>query len=337
MSGIFVYAINAVLPIILLILLGYILKQTGFIGDGFLKSGNKLVFRVGLPALLFYNVYNVSGLGDINWSIVWFALISIFILFGVGMLEACVFVKDKRRKGVVLQCAFRSNYAIIGVSLAEALGGGEGVAVTAILSAFVVPTFNILAVVALSIFTGEGGEHTSVKGILRRIATNPLIIGVVSGLVALALREVIPAGADGKPLFSLAGDLTFIYKAIESLSKLASPLALIILGGQFVFSAAGRMIKEIILGTVSRVALAPLLGLGSALLLTRFGILDFGGAEFTALIALFCTPVAVSSAIMAGEMGSDEQLAGQYVVWTSLCSMLTIFAAVVVLRSFGAL
>ena len=116
---------------------------------------------------------------------------------------------------------------------------------------------------------------------------------------------------------------------------MASPLALIVLGGQFVFSAAGKMLREIVLGTAWRTVLSPAIGLGLAILLNRLGLLRFGPAEYTALVALFGTPVAVSSAIMAGEMGNDEQLAGQYVVWTSLASMFTIFLFVVLLRSMG--
>ena len=335
MFAIFLYAINAVLPIILLILLGYFLRQKGFVGETFVKEGNKLVFRVALPAMLFYNVYNVGSLGEINWGIVWFSLGSIALLFLLGLVMAVLFVKDKRRKGVLLQCVFRSNYAIIGVPLAEALGGSEGVAVVAVMSAFIVPAFNALAVVALSIFTGEDGERPSVKEVLRRIVTNPLIIAVAAGLLALAVRSLLPKLGDGTPVFSLQRDLLFLYKTVETVSRMASPLALIVLGGQFVFSAAGKMLREIVLGTAWRTVLSPAIGLGLAILLNRLGLLRFGPAEYTALVALFGTPVAVSSAIMAGEMGNDEQLAGQYVVWTSLASMFTIFLFVVLLRSMG--
>ena len=48
--SIFLFAINAVLPLVLLILLGYLLRRVGFLNDEFLKIGNKVVFRVALPA-----------------------------------------------------------------------------------------------------------------------------------------------------------------------------------------------------------------------------------------------------------------------------------------------
>ena len=119
---------------------------------------------------------------------------------------------------------------------------------------------------------------------------------------------------------------------------IASPLALIILGGQFEFSAVKGMTKEIVVGTVWRILLAPLIGIGLAVLLSNnTEWLNFGADVYPTLIALFGTPVAVSSAIMAGEMKSDEQLATQLVVWTSICSILTIFITVFVLMSFGLL
>lgn len=331
MFDIFMYAINAVMPIIMLIVLGYILKQIGFLDANFVKRGNKLVFRVGLPALLFYTIYNVSDLGSFNWSTVWFSIGAVLLIFVLGLIVVRLFVPDKKRKGVVLQCIFRSNYAIIGIPLAEALGGPEGVALVAVLSAFVVPLFNVLAVLALSMFNGEGGK-IDVKSILKKIVTNPLILGTAAGLVVLAIRALLPVGADGQPVFLISRDLKFIYKAIENVSKLATPLALIVLGGQFVFSAAGKMLKEIIIGVSWRTLLSPAVGIGLALLLTYLGVVDFGSAEFTVFVALFGTPVAVSSAVMAGEMGCDDQLAGQYVVWTSVCSMFTIFGIVFVLR-----
>ena len=331
MFDIFMYAINAVMPIIMLIVLGYILKQIGFLDANFVKRGNKLVFRVGLPALLFYTIYNVEDLGAFNWSTVWFSIGTVLLIFVLGLIVVRLFIKDRKRKGVVLQCIFRSNYAIIGIPLAEALGGPEGIALVAVLSAFVVPLFNVLAVIALSLFTSEGGK-IDIKSVLKKIVTNPLILGTVAGLLALLIRSFIPLGPDGQPVFLISRDLKFIYKAIENINKMATPLALIVLGGQFVFSAAGKMLKEIIIGVSWRTLLSPAVGIGLALLLTHLGVVNFGPAEFTVFVALFGTPVAVSSAVMAGEMGCDDQLAGQYVVWTSVCSMFTIFAIVFVLR-----
>ena len=335
MFDVFMYAINAVIPIILLIILGYILKSIGFLSADFLKTANKLVFRVCLPCMLFYNVYNISDLGAIRWDVVWYCLIIIAILFALGLLTVCTLIKDKKQKGVILQCVFRSNFAIIGIPLSEALGGAEGVAVAAILSAFTIPFFNILAVISLSLFISGEGKKIDIRDILKKIVTNPLIIGVCIGLVTLIIRSFIPLREDGALAFSLSGSLTFLYTAVGNLSKIASPLALIVLGGQFTFSAVRGMLKEIVIGTVWRIVAAPVIGIVAAAAFSN--VLHFDNTVYPALVALFGSPVAVSSAIMAGEMENDEQLASQLVVWTSMGSVITIFLLVVGLKSAGLL
>lgn len=365
MWGILVTSVNAVVPIILLILLGYLLKKYNFLNQNFVKIGNKFVFKVCLPCMLFINIYDsMNSFADIRWDVVLYSVIAICVIFGLGLLTAIFATKKKNRRGVILQCSFRSNFAIIGLTLVERLGGDTGIA--GIISAFSIPIFNILAVIALSIFTendekpveSEGelihtevfeatqGEQLpgvkaaeskhSIKTILLNIIKNPLIIGVVLGLVCVGIREIERACCGGAIVFSLNNQLKFLYTGIKDLKAIASPLALIVLGGQFEFSAVKGMTKEIIIGTAWRILLAPLLGIGVAFLLSKYtNVLNFGPEIYPTLIALFGTPVAVSSAIMAGEMKNDEQLSTQLVVWTSICSIATIFIMVFILMAGG--
>lgn len=338
LSHIFFTAANAVLPIILLILLGYLLKRSGFLTRDFLKTGNKLVFKVCLPAMLFINVYDIEGFSSIRWDIVIYCVASIFVIFLLGLVTAVAGTKVPERRGVILQCTFRSNFAIIGLSLAGALGGEEAEAVAAIVSAFTIPVFNILAVIALTVFVGKGDtERHNVKNILLNIAKNPLILGVVLGLVCLGVRGA-QTELFGEVRFALNNQTRFLYTALNNLKSIASPLALIVLGGQFEFSAVKGLFREIAVSTVWRTVIAPVLGIGGAVLLSRYtGLLACGTNEIPALIAMYGSPVAVSSAIMAEQMGNDEQLATQLVVWTSLCSIVTIFALVCVLMGMGLL
>lgn len=325
-------AANAVGPIILLILLGYLLKCIGFFSPEFIRQGNKFVFRVCLPAMLFINVYSIESISSICWDVVAYSVAAVFLLFGLGLLCATAVTRDSRRRGVVMQCVFRSNFAIIGLPLAAALGGSQASAVAAVISAFTIPTFNILAVAALSLFGGQGGKKSVLKGIL----TNPLILGVAAGLGCLLLRSAQRA-LFGMLVFSFRRDVPFLYTTVDYLKSIASPLALVVLGGQFAFTAVRGLLKEIAAGVLWRNFLAPLIGIGGAVLLNALGIIHCGSTEYPAMIALFGTPVAVSSAIMAAEMKADEQLAAQLVVWTSIFSVLTVFLAVFVLMATGLL
>lgn len=335
MGNLFLFAVNAVLPLVLVIALGYLLKRSGMLNANFLKTGNKLIFRAALPTLLFYNVYGIGGLSEIEWNTVLYAVAMTLILFGLGLVTVTFAVKDRRRKGSVLQCVFRSNFAIIGIPLAGAIGSSGALAAAAVLSAFTIPLFNILAVIALSVYAGGDSGGMSIAGVLKGIAKNPLITGVAAGLVCLAVRRYIPVNADGTPVFSIKNNLSALYTAAGWIADIASPLALIVLGGQFEFSAVKGMKYEIILGTLWRIVLAPLIALGAAAAMTKCGIVSFTPAHFPAFIALFGSPVAVSSAIMASEMNSDGELASQLVVWTTIGSAFTVFAAVVILKAMA--
>ena len=336
-STILITAVNALFPLILTILLGYFLKNRGFLTNEFLKVGNKIVFNICLPAMLFVNVYDIAGFSAINWDIVLYAVAAFFAVVAVGYVITVLTTPVPERRGVIWQCTFRSNFGIIGLSLAAALGGDEAVAVAAIVSSFTVPLFNVVSVIALSVFTDGSKGKTSVKKILLNIAKNPLILGVVAGLAVLGLRELQNA-LFGRLVFSLARDTYFIYKVLSNLKTMCTPLALLVLGGQFEFSAVKGLMKEIISGTVSRIVIAPLIGIGcAALVAANTDWLTCGVNEYPALIAMFGSPVAVSSAVMAGNMGSDEQLATQLVVWTSIFSIITIFAQVCILIAAGLL
>ena len=318
-------ALNAVLPIILMIALGYFLRQKGMLSEGFLKTGNKLVFKLCLPSMLFVNIYSIPSLRDIRWGIVIYSAIALFVIFAVGTAIALATTRVPDRRGVIAQCIFRSNYAIIGMPLAAALGGAEAEAVAAVLSAVAVPILNILAVVSLSMFVGaENNGKVSAKHILLDIVKNPLIQGVAAGMLCLVLRWAQTA-IWGQTLFSISVHTKFIYTVLTYLKAITTPLALIVLGGQFVFSAVRELRKEILVATLSRVLLAPVIGIGGAILCAKIGILECGTAQFPALVALFGSPVSVSSAIMASEMHNDEQLATQLVVWTTAASGLTVF------------
>ncbi len=324
MLSVFGYAFNAVAPIILVMILGFLLKKTGFLTDEFLSVGNKLMFRICLPAMLFLNIYDIKSISDINWSLVLFSFIAILVLFFIGFLCVLAFVPDRRQKGVVLQCSFRSNFAIIGIPLAMGLGGESAVSVVGVLMLFAIAVFNVLAVLSLAVFTGE---RFCVKTVLKEIIGNPLILSIA----VAALFKIISVNLG----FSLEENLPFVYKSLGYLSDLASPLALIVLGGQFTFGESRAMAKPIILGTVLRTVIAPFLALGSAVWLTKADILCIGTTEFPALVSLFASPVAVSSAVMASEMKNDGALASQLVLWTSLASVVTVFLFTVFLRTLG--
>lgn len=321
------FAFNAVAPIILLVTIGYLLKKSEFISESFIKTGNKLVFRVFLPAMLFLNIYKIQGFGGIGMGYIVYVAVALLIIFLVSIPLCLTVAKRKESVGALLQATFRSNYALVGIPLAQSLFGEEGAAVATLLSAVSIPIFNILAVISLSVFRA-GDKKASVKGILTDIAKNPLLQAIALGLLMLAGRALFVRFGIGFRLDQIEP----LFKVLDYLSKMATPLALLVLGAEFEFSAIKGLRREIVCGTLMRTLFVPLFGIGIAFLCFAD---QFNGAHFASFVAVFATPVAVSSVPMAQEMGGDATLAGQLVVWTTLFSALSVFFAAFLLRLGG--
>ena len=323
----FLFALNAVLPIVLTVAVGYGLKRIGWLNVTLSKALNKLVFRVFLPLMLFLNVYRIESLslsyaGYLGYMIGVLAVVFFLVLPLIRWVTP-----DGRRRGVLLQASFRSNFALIGIPLAESIAGTAGVQTATLTAAFVVPVFNVLSVISLSIF-GTGEKKPSVKKIFLDILTNPLIDSIALGFVFLGLRALFGRfGVAFRP-----ENLTVVWSVVEDLAGLATPLALLSLGSQFEFSAIRSQRKELTFALVMRHVVFPILGIGSAYL---FFANTFDAGQFAVLIAVFATPVAVSSVPMAQEMGSDSILAGQIVVFTTLLSSLSVFLACFLLKLAG--
>ena len=322
-----IFALKAVTPLVALVTIGYFLKKGGLMDGEFAKKLNRLVFRVFLPTTLFLNVYKIEKPGDVAFGDIIYALAATLGIFLVAFGIIVLIVPENARRGALVQVAFRSNYPLVGIPLAQSLFGDEGVGAATLLSAMIIPLFNILAVITLSIFR-EDGEKTSVLKVVKGVTGNPLIRAIFLGLAVLAVRAVFTrVGID----FRL-NQITPIYKVATDLSALSTPLALLVLGAQFEFSTAAELRREITIGILFRSVAVPVLGLGIAYLFFRD---SFTGAHFASLVAVFATPVAVSSVPMIQEMNGDVKLMGQLVVWTTLFSAITVFLASFLLKLGG--
>lgn len=323
----FLFAVNAVAPVVLMTALGYLFRHIGWCGEEFANGANKLVFRFFLPVMVFLNLYDGGGLKKSDLPLAGYIAAACAVMFVLGMIIVKILIPEPRQKGVVLQCIFRSNFAIIGLPLAASLAGEEGARLAAVASVIAIPLFNSLAVVALSMYRGTKKEEGGVLGIVKGVIKNPLIIGVVCALVLLGFESLLAkAGAEVK-----LSNITPLYSALKSCSAATTPIALIALGSRFRFSAVKGMSTQIITGTLCRLVIMPLIVIGGACLLCP----RFGAAEFALLVSFSASPISVSSAVMAAEMDNDGELAGQFVVWTTFFSMFTVFFIVIILRSAG--
>ena len=324
-----IFALSAVAPIVLTVVIGYCLKKIGFMNERFAKEANRLVFRIFMPVMLFVKIYGMSDLSNLDFGFIGYAVIALLIVFFLSIPASMVIARKKDRLGVLIQAAVRSGYSLIGIPLAESLYGEAGAAAATILSAAVIPLFNVLAVISLVAIGNDGSKKTNVKSILLDIIKNPLILGIAAALVCVGIRSVfVNVGIE----FRLS-NITPVMTVLQYLSSLAIPLALLVLGAQFEFSAVAALKREIIWGTLIRTVIVPSVTIGVAYFFFRE---RFSPAHFATFVALFATPVAVPSVPMVQEMGGDVTLAGQLVVWSTIASALTVFLITFLLRLGGA-
>ena len=150
-----IVAFNVIAPVLFLMVIGYVLvNYTNLADRNLTKKANAIVFKIFLPCMLFFNIYK-SDIGEEIGSRVKlcvFAAASLLILFVILCLVVPHVVKRENQQGVVIQAIFRSNYVIFGVAVVQNMYGSDHTTTAAILSAILVPMYNFLAVVALSIF-----------------------------------------------------------------------------------------------------------------------------------------------------------------------------------------
>ena len=335
MLGIFLYAFNAIAPILILVIFGYLLKTKQLFKPDFFKQLNFFSFHYCFPMLMFTNLYSLGSIREINYRLAVFLIISIVTITVVSFVVAQIVTDVPNRKGVLIQAGFRSNFAVIGLPLAEGMAGSVGGVLAASMQAPVVIYFNFVSVLVLALYSDDG--KFDVVKIVKNVVSNPMIQGLGTGVIFLIAREFVPVNADGELIFSVKGTLPWLYTAISYLGRMGTPLCLIALGGQFSFSDVPGVKKELISGVSMRLLMAPLIGFTMAFTAQRFGLLELSTSAVAILIAAYGSPIATSSAVMAAEMHADSTLAGQIVVWTCLLSMLTVFAMIVFFRSMGML
>ena len=306
-----IISLNVVLPLFFCMALGYFLKGIKLCDEAGFKTINKLVFKVFLPIYLFKSIYSTDLSAAFNGKLIFFAVIAVFAWFGILMLIVPRIEKENSKRGVMIQGMFRSNFVLFGLPVATSLCGEENIGATSLLLGIVVPIFNVLAVVTLETF--RGGKP-SVKKMLKGIITNPLIIASVLGVLLYFLQLPLPYAVE---------------KTVTDLGRVATPLALVALGGEFRFSKVKGDLKQLIISVMGKLVLGPLV-------MVAIGImLGFRNETLVPIVLMFGAPTAVSSYTMAQQMGGDGDLAGEIVVFTTGASIITIFFWVFALKQLA--
>ncbi|MGM9533247.1 AEC family transporter [Intestinibacter sp.] len=306
-----ILSFNVVAPLFFMMVLGYFLKYIKMYDQHTLDIMNKVVFKVFLPVLLFYNVYT-TDLGEaFDIKLILYAASGVIILFLLLLLIVPRLEKENPKRGVLIQGVFRSNFVIFGIPVATSIYGEGNVGTTAMLIATIVPLFNVLAVISLEIFRDS---QINIKKIAKGVITNPLIIGAVIGIIFLLIGIQLP---------------TSVLSTVKDVSKMATPLGLILLGASFSFSDIKKYLNETIIIVIVKLIIVP------AIMIPLSVFLGFRGIALLTLTIIYGAPTGVSTFQMAKQMDGDSDLAAQLIVFTSFFCIITMFIWIYILKSMA--
>ena len=94
----FLYSINATVPIFLVMIVGWVIKQLGVIDDHFANVANKYVFKVALPVLLFRDLAAADFKSQFDVKFVLYCMIVTTIMFSGIWICTEIFMKDDTQK-----------------------------------------------------------------------------------------------------------------------------------------------------------------------------------------------------------------------------------------------
>ena len=260
---------------------------------------NNLCFTLFLPAALFKNIVSADIATAFNARVMGYVTIMQALTMLLVLIVVPRLVRDKPQAASCAQAIFRSNFVAVGIALIADVVDADGLALVSFLGASTVPMFNFCAVIIL---VSLRGGNIKLKNFVKNIVTNPLIIASVLG-IALLLCGVRPLG--------------MAKKIIDDISAIATPLAVICLGGLFNFANVKKCLSPVVIGTVGRLLVIPAFALLGA------ALLGFRGGAFLSIAAVFMPPAAVASFAMAKQMDADGDTAAALIVITSIFSLVS--------------
>lgn len=311
----FIYSVDATFPIFLVMVIGYILKQIGMLNDNFVTVANRFNFKVTLPFMLFRDISGVDirAVFDIRY-VLFCALVStacFWIIWGGVKL----FLKDQSMRGAFVQASFRSSAAVMGLAFIQNMYGSSAMGPLMIVSA--VPLYNIFSVIVLTFEGARSGEvdpKQKIKAACINIAKNPIILGILTGLIVGLLGIDFPVIVD---------------KTVNSVAQMATPLALITIGAGFEGRKALAKIRPTIAASMIKLVIQPLIFLPVA------AWMGFHGEQMIAILIMLASPTTPSCYIMAKNMDNDGVLTASVIVMTTLLAAFTLTGWIFILKTVG--
>jgi len=294
--------VNTIVPVFLVIMLGYVLHAKELLPSSMVGPLNRLVFYLAIPAMIFREISRVSFAAYFSPSMMAATLAPILIVFFVGLGVQRLFSIPPAFSGTFLQSSQHGNLGYIGLAVSYYLLGAEGLTAASILAGFMMLLQNFLSVFGLQMFY-EGPERKHKMGFfIRKVVGNPVVLSALGGILFSVLRIPVPAIAD---------------RGLKIISDMSLPLALLIIGGSLSFGLIRSNLKLAVGAGVLKLLFLPALGL------LFYGALRVPAGQFLPGLILLASPTATVTYVMASEMQGSPELASAAVTMNTLASCMT--------------
>jgi len=304
--------IQSLLPIVLLVLIGAALFRLRFVDDVFRKGLDRLVYYVALPPLIVGKLMAAPAVEGVETMIGVFMAATVLAML-LGYAVAFALRLRGVAVGVFTQAGFRGNLAFVGlpVIVLASDGSEDTVAMGVLVFVPAMVLYNLLGVAGLLLAQQRIDARAPLR-VAVGLATNPLMVAGVVGLILLWLGVVLP-----KP----------VMVSMDLLGDTAAPLALLSLGGAVVTYKVHHHAAAAIASSVIKLVALPAITLGLCLLTEPLGLGTLGRDQRLVLLILAATPTAVASYVLAVQLKGDPALAASTIVISTVLSVFSLAGA----------
>ena len=294
--------VTTIIPIFVIILLGWLARVCGFIRAEFISPANRLVFYLAIPAMVFRSVSRASLNSQFDGRVTTLALLSVCIVFGIAWFFSRRGALPRSQRGTFIQNSFHGNMGYIGLAVSFYYLGREGFVKASILAGFLMILQNLLAVIALQVNAPHNTDSKNRWMPVLKIAGNPIILSALAGILVSLTAFPVPL---------------VLGRCLDILSDLALPLALLIIGASLSFDMVQSKLKMVLSCGLLKLILLPAIGF---LLYRLFNVMP---EAYLPGIILLASPTATVTYVMAREMQGDSEFAVAAISLNTLLSAVT--------------
>ena len=308
------FSLNASMPIVLLMIFGYVCRKVDLLDDHTTSKLNKFTFKAALPALLFKDLSTADFRAVWDGEMVGFCVIVTILSVAIAVVYS-LFHKDKAERGEIIQASYRSSAAVLGIAFVNNIYGESLMAALMIVGT--VPIYNIIAVAVLAA-TSPDKKGESKKMLffdtLKGVVSNPIIIGIAVGILWSLIKIPQPA---------------IMSKTVGYMANMATPLSLIALGASFKVEEAKSKV-----GVTVGICFIKLI-LFCGIFLPIAINMGFRGEKLVAVLVMLGSATTGSCFVMVKNFGHKGTITAFAVMLTTICSAFTLTLWLFLLRSKG--